>query len=226
MTPGSLEAPAVAPEDVPVMDGEGRVHRGDIRRAALLESLDHHLHDASLDSINIADISRRAGVTRSAFYFYFENKAVAVAALMEEMYDAAFAATDVLVGEGPPATRIEATIRGLFAAWDRHEHLFRAMLEARATNAVVREMWESDRQSFVAPVAAMIEAERSAGRAPEGPDATSLATVLLELNDRALERLALGGPLTREQLVESVVTIWLRTIYATTSHGTTTRSTP
>ena len=59
--------------------------RGDQRRAALLESLDQLLQDedSSLDSINIADISRRAGVTRSAFYFYFDNKAAAVAALME-----------------------------------------------------------------------------------------------------------------------------------------------
>ena len=59
----------------------------------------------------------------------------------------------------------------------------------------------------------MIEAERAAGTAPEGVDATALAGVLLELNDRMLERLALGGPLDREQLVEAVVAIWLHTIY-------------
>ena len=43
--------------------------RGDQRRSALLRSLDEHLQESSLESINIADISRRAGVTRSAFYF-------------------------------------------------------------------------------------------------------------------------------------------------------------
>lgn len=193
--------------------------RGDQRRAALLESLDQLLQDedSSLDSINIADISRRAGVTRSAFYFYFENKAAAVAALMEEMYDEAFAATDVLVGAGDPRERVEATIRGLFAAWDRHQHLYRAMLSARATSPAVRDMWESDRQSFVPHVAGMIEAERAAGRAPGGPGATALATVLLELNDRALERLALGGPLGREEHVEAVVHIWMSTIYGVLS---------
>ena len=35
------------------------VARGDKRRTALLESLDHYLREGSLDSINIADISRR-----------------------------------------------------------------------------------------------------------------------------------------------------------------------
>jgi TetR/AcrR family transcriptional regulator, ethionamide resistance regulator len=192
--------------------------RGDRRRTALLESLDHYLRheysaEGSLDSINIADISRRAGVTRSAFYFYFENKASAVAALMEEMYDESFAAADLLRGDGTPAENIDAMIRALFSTWDKHEHLFRASLDARATSATVRELWDSDRESFVPVVAAMIEAERAAGTAPPGVAAPALAGVLLELNDRMLERLALGGPLDREQLVQAVAAIWLNTIY-------------
>jgi TetR/AcrR family transcriptional regulator, ethionamide resistance regulator len=186
--------------------------RGDRRRTALLESLDHHLRQnptqGSLDSINIADISRRAGVTRSAFYFYFENKASAVAALMEEMYDESSAAADFLRADGTPAQNIEAMVRALFTTWDKHEHLFRASLDARATSTTVRELWDSDRESFVPVVAALIEAER-----PGAGDAAALASVLLELNDRMLERLALGGPLDREQLVDAVVTVWLHTIY-------------
>ncbi|QIG45480.1 TetR/AcrR family transcriptional regulator [Nocardioides anomalus] len=182
--------------------------RGDRRRTALLESLDHHLRESSLDSVNIADISRRAGVTRSAFYFYFENKAAAVAALMAEMYDESAVAATALDGDGTPAENIEAMVRALFSTWDKHEHLFRASLDARATSATVRELWDADRESFVPVVAAFIEAQR-----PGVADATALASVLLELNDRMLERLALGGPLDRERLVGAVVTIWLRTIH-------------
>jgi AcrR family transcriptional regulator len=193
------------------------VARGDKRRTALLESLDHHLRQnptqGSLDSINIADISRGAGVTRSAFYFYFENKASAVAALMEEMYDESFAAAEALRADGTPAENIAAMVRALFSTWDKHEHLFRASLDARATSATVRELWDSDRESFVPVVAAMIEEERASGAAPAGTDATALASVLLELNDRMLERLALGGSLSRDALVEAVVAIWLHTIY-------------
>jgi TetR/AcrR family transcriptional regulator, ethionamide resistance regulator len=195
------------------MAEEATPARGDRRRTALLESLDHFLRESSLDSINIADISRRAGVTRSAFYFYFENKATAVAALMEEMYDESLAAAEALTGGGTPAENIEAMVRALFSTWDKHEHLFRASLDARASSATVRELWDSDRESFVPVVASMIESERASGAAPPGSDATALASVLLELNDRMLERLALGGKLGREQLVEAVVAIWLHTIY-------------
>ncbi len=187
--------------------------RGDRRRSALLRSLDEHLLDASLESVNIADIARAAGVTRSAFYFYFENKQSAVAALVEDMYDEAVAATALLGGSDPPAQNIEATIRALFGAWERHQHIYRAMLDARATSAPVREMWESDRASFVPLVAEVIDGERAAGRAPAGPDASDLATVLLELNDRALERLARGDGLSREALTDTVVHVWLSSIY-------------
>lgn len=192
--------------------------RGDERRDALLRSLDEHLQESSLESIKIADISRSAGVTRSAFYFYFESKATAVAALMEQMYDESFVAAGHLSGAGEPADNIEATIRGLFAAWDRHQHLFRAMLDARATNAAVREMWESDRGSFVPAVASMIDAERAAGRAPVGPESAALAATLLELNDRMLERLARGDGLPREEQVAVVVHIWLSSIYGGSIH--------
>jgi AcrR family transcriptional regulator len=193
--------------------------RGDERRGALLASLDAILREgeAPLDSVNIADISRRAGVTRSAFYFYFESKATAVAALMEEMYAESLAAAANLRDEASPRENIEATIRDLFATWERHQHLFRAMLDARATSATVRTLWESDRESFVTPLAAVIDDERAAGRAPEGAPSAALASVLLELNDRMLERLSLGGRLDREELVETVVHIWLRSIYGGTS---------
>ena len=139
--------------------------RGDRRRTALLESLDHYLREAAASTRSTSPTSRGApGVTRSAFYFYFENKASAVAALMEEMYDESFGAADLLRGDGTPAENIEAMVRALFSTWDKHEHLFRASLDARATSATVRELWDSDRESFVPVVAAMIEAERAAGR--------------------------------------------------------------
>jgi AcrR family transcriptional regulator len=196
--------------------------RGDRRRTALLEALDQHLRQmdparSSLDSINIADISRSAGVTRSAFYFYFDNKASAVAALMEEMYDESMVAADLLRGDGPPAERVEAMVRGLFSAWERHEHIYRAMYDARATSSAVRELWDNDRESFVPVIAQVIDDERRAGRAPDGLDAAHLASVLLELNDRMLERLALGGPLGRDDLVDAVVAVWVHTIYGEVS---------
>ena len=192
--------------------------RGDTRRDALLRALDELLREQSLEQVNVADISRRAGVTRSAFYFYFESKATAVMALMQELYGAASDATDLLVkAEGDPGPRIRAVIGSLFDSVDSSPHTYRALLEARASSATVRELWEAGLADFAGSVAAMITGERLAGRAVGGPDPAALAAVLLDLNNHALERYAVGGGPPREQHIEALAVIWQRSIYGTGS---------
>ncbi len=188
--------------------------KSDLRRSAILESLDHHLREFGFDGVNIAAFTKRAGVTRSAFYFYFENKAAAVAALLEPMYDDGFVASDILTGTSePPRWRIRAMVEALLDTVEHHRYLLQAMLEARTTNPAIRQVWDDARESFVPAVAAMITSERDGGRAPDGPPAEILAAMLLEFNDRLLERYTIGGTLTRQQLSEGAEAIWLRTIY-------------
>lgn len=193
------------------------VNRGDQRRGALLQALDDLLREQTLEEVNVAEISRRAGVTRSAFYFYFESKATAVLALMTDLYDAASDATDLLVkAEGEPRPRIRQVLDSLFDSVDASPHTYRALLEARASNAGVREGWDLGRAEFASMVAEMIERERAAGHATDGPDAAGLAAVLLDLNDHALERHALGGTPSREQHLDALTHIWMTSIYGGT----------
>ena len=191
--------------------------RSDHRREAILDALDTWLQESSLDAINIAEISKQAGVTRSAFYFYFENKGAAVAALMERMVDETLAVTETFTSAADsPRRRIYAMLGGLFAMRDRHRHLFKPMLEVRGSSASVRDIWDGARESFVESIAELIRSDRAAGRAQDGLDADVLAAVLLKVNDRLLERLTLGGPLTREQLMDGAAAIWLSSIYGIT----------
>ena len=189
-------------------------NRGDARRDALLQAFDELLREQSLEQVNVADISERAGVTRSAFYFYFENKAVAVLALMQDLYDAAAEANEILVkAEGEPEPRIRDAITLLFDSVDSSPHTYRALLEARASSPVVRQMWDAGRADFAGVIAGMIETERAAGRAAEGPDAAALASVLLDLNDHSVERHSLGSGPPRDEHIAAITHIWLSTIY-------------
>src|SRR5690349_15753744 len=189
-------------------------HHGDRRRAALLAAADELLRERSYDEITIADVTARAGVTRSAFYFYFENKAACVAALGAGMYAEAVGAADHLLAVAePPETRIRAMVDALFAVWEAHEYLYRAVLEASRTSHVLRELWDGYRESFVAPVAALVEDERAAGRALPGPDAVTLATLLLDLSDRTLERLDAADRDGIRRHARTLTTIWLRSLY-------------
>ena len=190
-------------------------YHGDQRRAALLRALDEFLREGELDTITIADITARAGVTRSAFYFYFENKAACVATLGSQMYQQALAAADHLLAEAtPPKQRLQNMTNDLFEAWAGHQYLYRAMLEASRTSNTLRDLWDGYRESFVEPIAALIDRERAAGHAPPGPDSATLATMLLELSDRALERLTPDDPPATTRRAEALATIWFRAIYA------------
>ncbi|NYG57318.1 AcrR family transcriptional regulator [Nocardioides daedukensis] len=192
-------------------------NRGDERRAALLAALDGLLlAGEGLASITIADVARRAGVTRSAFYFYFPNLPMAVAALVEPLYDDASSATELLLdAQTPPSQRITSMITVLFDSIDRHGYAFRAALEARAADPDLRTVWEEGRDDYARQVARMITAERRAGNAPAGADARALASMLLELNDRAVERYALGSTRPRKHQVAALASIWLRSVYGT-----------
>ena len=184
--------------------------RSDDRREAILDALDGWLQESSLDAINVAEITAQAGVTRSAFYFYFENKAAAVAALMERLVtEIFFVNEEFTTGGKEPRERVYAMLKGLFDSSDRYRHVFSAMLEARGSSATVRKIWDDARDAFTPSVAELIRAERRG----DAPHPSVLATVLLEFNDRMLERFIVGGQLTREQLIEGAAAVWLSTIY-------------
>lgn len=195
-------------------------NRGDARRDALLAALEELLREQSLEQVNVAEISRRAGVTRSAFYFYFESKAMAVMALMRGLYDAAADANELLVkAEGDPEPRIRWAITMLFDSVDSSAHTYRALLEARAASPAVRDMWDAGRADFASVIAGMIATERAAGRAIDGPPAEALAKVLLDLNDHSLERHAVGTGLDRDEHIDALTALWLRTIYGAPTPG-------
>ncbi|OMC04672.1 TetR/AcrR family transcriptional regulator [Mycolicibacterium fortuitum] len=190
--------------------------RSDQRRAAILAALDEHLRQTGFDALNIAEVARQAGVGRSAFYFYFENKAAAVAALVEPMYEALFAANNILADVArPPRERVHDTIDAVLKTAEDHRYLMQAMLEARGSSGAVRELWDQARESFVPTVSTVITAERTTGRAPDGVDAAVLAGLLMEFNDRLIERFILGGPLSRQQLLEGAEAMWMGSIFGT-----------
>ena len=191
--------------------------RSDARRDAILDALDRWLQHSGVDTVNIAEVAQQAGVSRPAFYFYFENKAAAVAALMERILDETYEVNRALTGgPGSPRARVHAMLGGLFGLCERHRHLFRAMLEVRGSSPTVRSIWDDARESFVDSIAELIRTERSTGVAPDGVDERVLASVLLEFNDRMLERLTVGGPLTAEQLRQGAAAVWLSSIYGIT----------
>lgn len=193
--------------------------RGDERREQLLAALEDLLAERPLASIGIADISRAAGVTRSGFYFYFPSKAAAVAALLadvqEEIEQAG--ADWYEAGDAPPLDRVESAVARSVPLWREHAHLLTAMLDGVATDAEVREIWDTWTGGFVERIAARITQDVKAGVAHASADPAALATILMGATLSAMEqdvRRIAGGTEPSDAIAGALVELWFRTLYA------------
>lgn len=191
---------------------------GEKRRAALLTALEDLLAERSLAEIGVAEITQRAHVTRSAFYFHFPTKEAAVAALIEGI--AAAMTADGLAGftaeglTGPERCRrmMESTI----GHWRAHVRLFVAFFDAVGSDAEVRAALDNGVRLFVETAATFIEDQRAAGFVRPGPDARTLAATLIGMNANAAERdvrSIAGGEAPDELLVDTLTEIWTQSLF-------------
>ncbi|MCJ0901920.1 TetR/AcrR family transcriptional regulator [Rhodococcus sp. ARC_M6] len=190
--------------------------KGEFRRESILRALENLLETTTLNDLNVRDISQAAGVTRSAFYFYFDNKSVAVRELTKEVDEEVAVASAIYCdGDGDPAKLIEEMITAVQGTWMRHPHLLRAMRDARSSDPGVEDLWDRGLESFIEPVAAVINSERSAGRAPEGADAGMLALILMEAIERIGNRYWIGDhhAVDVEASKQALVGVWMGAIY-------------
>jgi TetR/AcrR family transcriptional regulator, ethionamide resistance regulator len=85
----------------------------------------------------------------------------------------------------------------------------------------VRALWAAIMDGFVEETAAAIEAERARGAAPPGPPARDLAVALNWMNERVIHVTYAGQTpaLSPDDLVDVLLTVWLRTVYGTDTPG-------
>lgn len=188
--------------------------RGDRRREALLSALDDKLRTTALDDISVADLTVAAGITRSAFYFYFDSKAAAVGVLLATVQDEARAAVETIIGgEGDFRTRVAGALEKLTDRVLENAHIYRALLTARSKHEQTRALWNEGRTVLADPIAEFLRTERSAGRAPHGVDPEALAVGLIHINETVLEQLTYDIDAPREPLLTVATDMWVRSVY-------------
>lgn len=193
--------------------------KGERRRESLLAALAGLLEERPLAEIGVGDITERAGVGRSAFYFYFASKEAAVTEVLRGLADEILGdAKAFLAGDADdPADAVREALAGTARAWVAHRHLVLAMLDAAAGDDEVRALWEQWMDVFRVPLTQRIADEQETGRATTAADPERLADVLLSMNERSLERHLRDEPShpasTTDAVVDALTAVWLTTIY-------------
>jgi AcrR family transcriptional regulator len=194
--------------------------KGDRRRQAIVAAVEHLLHERTIADLSVENIAAAAGISRSGFYFYFENK---YAALGDALQDAADemtrAADDFFTGSDGPAEYFAREVADVASLWRRHTDLMVAIVDAAHSDQGARTLWEAWLERFITAISERIETDRASGKAPPGPPAPrDLARILMLMNQAVFDDLARrrAGDEERDRTVGALNRVWLASVWGIT----------
>ncbi|MCU1650328.1 MAG: TetR/AcrR family transcriptional regulator, ethionamide resistance regulator [Pseudonocardiales bacterium] len=200
------------------LPGRRRRADGEDRLRAILEATESLLRERPIAEISVADISARAGVVRSGFYFYFPTKGAAVAAVLGDVSEEMLSGAASFFAEGTDSVEaIRAAMWAGWQSWSAHQDLILGVIDARGTDPGVREMWDSWAQRFVITLGDAVARKRERGVAAAGGNPQDLIVVLTGAVERTFERMSRAGtePDQIASLIETLVSVWSLAIYGT-----------
>ena len=165
---------------------------------------------ASYAELNVERIATRAGISRTAFYFYFRDKRDLLVRLTEDANRALMAAAASWWSGGG---EIRGALEQVAAVYREHGALLRAVVEVSTYDEEVARFWRSLVGRFVDATREHIEAEQAAGAAPPAP-AGAVAFALVWMTERAFDQAPAGEvPVDPAALVDALTTVWSRAVY-------------
>ena len=188
-------------------------HRHEQVREAVREATLELVQDQAYSDLSVEEIAHAAGLSRSAFYFYFRDKRDLLMAVAEDVVGELMVEADRWWhGEGRPEVLIREALEGVARVYERNAALVRGATEVSGYDDEVWNLWRALAQRFVTPTAEHLRREIELGRVRElDPDAT--AEFLVWMMERSLYVYLGRGERSRGWLVGSMTAAWLGALY-------------
>jgi AcrR family transcriptional regulator len=184
--------------------------RAAIEGAVLKATEDLLEEGATFAELGIERIATRAGISRTAFYFYFRDKRELLVRLTEEVNQQLMVAADVWWSGGED---IRSALDRVGDLYREHGLLLRAVVEVSTYDEEVAQFWRGQVGRFVDATRTRIEAEQAAGRALPGP-ADAMAFALIWMAERTFYQQRVQNVLDDlDVLVDALAVIFERTVY-------------
>jgi AcrR family transcriptional regulator len=164
--------------------------------------------------LKVEEIATRAGIGRSAFYFYFRDKRELLMRLSEGIGELLYAEADAWwSGEGDGAAQLRSALERILVLYREHAVVLRAAVEASAYDETVAGFWRALVGRFVEATRRRIEEEQAAGRVGPLP-AQEVSFALSWMTERAMyQRHVQGLDLADPDFVAGLVRVWSAAIY-------------
>jgi AcrR family transcriptional regulator len=170
---------------------------------------------ASYPDLSVEQIATRAGISRTAFYFYFRDKRELLMRVTEGVAVELYArAEQWWSGDGDGAAELADAVGSVFAIYREHAPLLRAIVEAAAYDDATAAAWRGLVERFVSATQARIEREQAAGTVDPALPAWEIAFGLCWMTERsAYQLLVQDGELDDAAVMDGLLAIWRGAVY-------------
>jgi AcrR family transcriptional regulator len=188
-------------------------------QAAVREALVELLAERPFKDVTIDELARRAGLSRTAFYFYYPDKNEVLKEAAETVAAEVYTAADRLWhGSGPPEQLVREAIEGIAAVYQNHGDMFRAGLEVTTYDEEFREFYWALIGRFVDATAEHLRRELASGRArPLDVDVT--AESLVWMAERCAYAFFLTEGREPSEVIDALTSIWVHALYPDAQPG-------
>jgi len=198
-------------------DEPATAKRAEVQAAVLQATEDLIVEGATYADLNIEKIATRAGISRTAFYFYFADKRELLMRMTmdinELMYQQASAWWQ---GSGDdPEGELRSSLQAIAAIYREHHALLRVVVEVSTYEQTTSDFWRGLMKRFTDAMEDRIAMDQAAGRALPGSPAQQ-AFVLVWAVERSLYQSFINDESDPDDVVEGLVVLFRRTIYGLT----------
>jgi TetR/AcrR family transcriptional regulator, ethionamide resistance regulator len=166
--------------------------------------------------LNIERIARGAGISRTAFYFYFRDKRELLMRLTEDVTGLLYEQAEQWYagGGGDPGEEVRGALTSVAQLYDAHFSLLRAIVEVSTYDEEVAVFWRELLGRFVDATQRRLEHEQRTGNASASIPARATAFSLVWMTERTFyQQVVQNRPIAQDELVEGLAGIWTRAIY-------------
>ena len=204
----SRSRPRVAPEPRP------RIGKSERTRAAILDAALEFIWSHPFRDMTVNALMTSTGLSRSAFYQYFDDLHDLMETLLDMLRAEVFAATGAwFTGVGNPIDLLNESLAGLVDVCYRLGPILRAADHAATTDDRFEKAWNQFVKQFDDAVTARIQADQAQGLIPNF-EARPVAIALNRLDAYTLIEAFGQRPRSKPEPVrDALVRIWISTLY-------------
>ena len=204
----SRSRPRVAPEPRP------RIGKSERTRAAILDAALEFIWSHPFRDMTVNALMTSTGLSRSAFYQYFDDLHDLMETLLDMLREEVFAATGAwFTGVGNPIDLLNESLAGLVDVCYRLGPILRAADHAATTDDRFEKAWNQFVKQFDDAVTARIQADQAQGLIPNF-EARPVAIALNRLDAYTLIEAFGQRPRSKPEPVrDALVRIWISTLY-------------